>query len=176
MSSPKRGRKRKLRPRIKYNHLARHIEKRIRQNKFIRYMFKTYGVPCERLQHIHVRNCLHEEHLAETESTQSGHYYIDIHYKIACPEWFHVVVHEVSHVLRMMTNTQSPEEVYWNYYHNPEEQECMLWEIRYFKSLGVRRERAIRRILTGIRWARGAVEIWWDLEGSKEEWKNEIRW
>lgn len=164
--------KKKKRKKKRLNYLARYLETVIRQHPFIRDMFKVYRVPLERLKHVHLKVCYGHEHIAEIPASKNGHYWIEIDYRMAPPSLFHVLVHEINHVLRMMSGSQISSKYFWNYDHDVEEHESILWEIRYLRWRGIPKGKALRWIVRGTvgeKWPKVFLELlWWLME--KEGW------
>jgi len=138
----------KLRRR-RHNYMGDYLTTQLHESKFIRFMFKEYGVALRRLKDVRVKNCLDKEHVSVAFDPKNRHYRIFVDYKMASPQFFNLLVHEICHVLHMMNATQDCT-CYWNYEHDPEEHEATLWEMRYLKKLGNSKANIIEHISKGL--------------------------
>lgn len=163
----KKKRIKKKRKKVRFNYLAQGMKKYWRNSSFIHNMFKEYGVSLERLEHVHIKTLVDTVVLSETTSLENGYYRISIDYKLAILDFFNLLVHETVHLLRMITNTQTNRETYWNYEHDPEEHECMLWEMKWLKERGVDKAKMIKHFAKGVvseRYPPSFLELLWELE------------
>lgn len=152
------------RPRIRTNYLAKALHRQTFASPFIRKMFREYGVPWRRRKHIYFRTCNHKGHIAQSWSKQSGHYVIELHHKIAVPDFFNVVIHEMVHVLKGMNGTTSSFDDFWDYSHDPEEHEALVWEVRYLKNQGYRRPAGPNVIKSGTwEFPMAYIDLLWEI-------------